>query len=492
MATYKELVNGVRATFMTGKTQSYEWRSKQLYALIKMMEEQKQSIIEALHKDLHKPESEVLMAEIDFVKNDATFVLNNLKDWMKPQKVSRNIMTAMDDAYIRYEPLGVALIIGAWNFPLQLTLGPMVGALAAGNCVVLKPSELSASTANFLEQTCGKYLDTDCVKVVNGGVPETTALLNEKFDHIFYTGNSQVARVVYEAAAKHLTPVILELGGKSPVYVDESSDLDVVSKRLLWGKFMNAGQTCIAPDYVMCNQKVQDSLIEKCKVNLKSFYGENAAESNSFARIVNGRHFKRVSSLLTSSKGRIVIGGSTDEKTNYIEPTLVVDVKPDDSLMREEVFGPVLPFVSVKNVDEAIGIINKGEKPLALYVFSKDNENIDKLVKSTSSGGVTINDTIMHSALRTLPFGGVGCSGQGAYHGKFTFEAFSHRRGCLVRKQAMEKLNDMRYPPYSSRKIALMTWFMKESPRSPYSKLWTATAMVVFGVLIGFLLKTLI
>jgi aldehyde dehydrogenase (NAD+) len=476
---------------MSGRTKSFEWRSQQLNNLIRLIDEQRTDIVDALKQDLHKPECETMVMELDFVRNDAVYALNHLKDWMKPQKVAKNLMTLMDDAYIKYEPFGVALIIGAWNYPIQLTIGPMVGALAAGNCVVLKPSEMSVSTAKLLEKICPQYLDKDCVHVVNGAVAETTALLKEHFDYIMYTGNSMVARIIYEAAAKHLTPVTLELGGKSPVYIDESSDLDIVCRRLMWGKFANAGQTCIAPDYVLCNKAVQDPLVEKCKETLNAFYGSNPADSDSFGRIVNARHFNRVKTMLEAS-GRVAVGGTCDEKNNFIAPTILVDVKPTDPIMQDEIFGPILPIINVKNVEEAIDIINQKEKPLAMYIFSKNKAVVKNLLHSTSSGGVTVNDTLMHPSLPTLPFGGVGSSGMGGYHGKFSFDTFSHKRGCLVRAQSMEGLNDIRYPPYTARKLGFMRWIMKTSPRGRCSIFWTYIPVLIIGILLGVLIKALV
>jgi len=492
MASYTELVNSLRTTFMTGRTQTYEWRRKQILGLIQMIDEQRDRIVEALKLDLNKHVLEAVILESEFVRNDAVLSLNHLKDWMKPQKVARNLMTMTDQAYIKYEPLGVVLVIGAWNYPIQVTLGPVVGALAAGNCVIIKPSEVAVHTAKFFEEFIPKYFDKDCVRVVAGGVPETTALLRERFDHIMYTGNGTVARIVYEAAAKHLTPVTLELGGKSPAYVDDSSDLELVSRRLLWGKFLNAGQTCIAPDYVLCDKGVQDRLVEHCKQTLKSFYGDDPKQSDSYGRIINDRHFNRLKSLLAASGGSVAVGGTTEEKSNYIAPTILTDVKASDAVMKDEIFGPILPFVNVKSTDDAIGFINSKDKPLAMYIFSKRKDVVDKLLTSTTSGGVTVNDTLMHPSVPSLPFGGVGPSGTGAYHGKFSFDTFSHKRSCLVRAQKMERLNDVRYPPYTPRKLAIMSWVMKVTPRSRFGHLISYVVILVVGVLIGVMFKALL
>lgn len=461
MSKFAEIVSSTHAAFMTGRSRTLEWRRQQLTALLRLLDEQRSEMARVLRQDLNKPETESLIMEVDFVRNDLIFVLNNLSNWVKPEKVAKNVLLMMDDAYIKREPYGVALIMGAWNYPIQLTIGPMVGALAAGNCVILKPSEISLKTAEFLEKYIPKYLDKECVHVVNGGVPETTELLKERFDYIFYTGSPQVAKVIYEAAAKHLTPVTLELGGKSPAFVDDTSDLSCVARRLVWGKFTNAGQTCIAPDYLLCTPNIRDELVDLCAKTIKKFYGENPKASDSYGRIVSQRHFSRVKALIPPDK--VKVGGKMDEDSKFIEPTIVVDVKPTDPIMQEEIFGPVLPVLTVRDAEEAISIINKKEKPLAMYIFSKNKKVVDRILSSTSSGGVTVNDTLMHPSLSTLPFGGVGNSGVGSYHGKFSFETFSHRRGCLIRSQAMEKINDVRYPPYSDRKLGLMSWLDRKS-----------------------------
>lgn len=406
------------------------------------------------------------MMEIDFTRNEVVHALNHISEWVKPTKVGKDLLTMMDDAYIKPEPFGVVLVIGAWNYPVQLTLAPVIGALAAGNCVVLKPSEVSEHTSALLERLCPLYLDKDAFRVVNGGVPETTELLKEQFDYIFYTGNSHVAKIIYQAAAQYLTPVTLELGGKSPVFVDDSSDLDLVARRLMWGKFANCGQTCIAPDYVLCTPGVQGSLIQRCKTVLESFYGSDPKASDSYGRIINNRHFNRVRTMLDATSGRVAVGGIMDERANYISPTLLSDIALNDAIMKDEIFGPILPFIDVKDADEAIEIINNREKPLAMYVFSNQKKTIERFLSRTSSGGVCVNDTLMHLSVINLPFGGVGNSGVGSYHGKFSFDTFSHNRGCLVRAQNMEKMNDLRYPPYTEKKSGMIAWLMKKTVKS--------------------------
>ncbi|XP_063401710.1 aldehyde dehydrogenase family 3 member B1-like isoform X2 [Mytilus trossulus] len=458
MASFTELVNGMKTAFRSGKTKSYEWRRQQLEGVLKLMDENREEITDALKKDLHKPKLEAVVFEIDFCRNDLIETMNNLKEWMKPEKVKKSLANFMDTCYIQKEPFGVALVIGAWNYPIQLTIMPMVGAIAAGNCVLLKPSEVSWNTAQLLEKLIPKYLDNDCVKVVNGGVAETTALLKERYDYVFYTGNTFVGKIVMKAASEYLTPVTLELGGKSPVYVDKNCDLKAVANRLMWGKTCNAGQTCIAPDYVMCTKDVQEQLIQSMKTTLGEFFPDDPSKSESYGRMVNSRHFQRVKKMIDSNQDSIAIGGDTNEKDNYISPTILKDIKFTDAAMNEEIFGPVLPIIPVANEDDAIEHIVSGEKPLAMYVFSNDNTVKDKFRNSTSSGGLVINDTMMHAGVMTLPFGGVGNSGMGAYHGKLTFDTFSHNRACLERELKMESLQSIRYPPYTQRKMGNIRW----------------------------------
>ncbi|XP_064600056.1 aldehyde dehydrogenase, dimeric NADP-preferring-like isoform X2 [Liolophura sinensis] len=463
MANYTELVSGVRKTFLSGKTKTLAWRRKQLDGILKILTEKKDDIVEALKKDLHKPKMETLVFEVSLATNEVINTMNNLEEWMKPEKVKKGLLNMMDTCYIRREPLGTVLILGAWNYPLQLTLLPLLGALAAGNCAILKPSEVAENTALLLEKLIPQYLDTECVKVVNGGVPETTALLKERFDHIFYTGNSMVAKIVMKAAAENLTPVTLELGGKSPVYIDRGCDLSVVGRRLMWGKVCNAGQTCVAPDYVLCPQDVQEPLIEKLKSALDEFYKGDPAESDDYGRIINKRHFERVKNLLGS--GTVAFGGDLKPEELYISPTVIKDVKLDDPVMTNEIFGPLLPIVTVKNEDEAIDIINSREKPLALYVFSTNKNVVDKIVEQTSSGGFCVNDVMVHGGLETLPFGGVGHSGMGSYHGHHTFDTFSHKRACLLKDLKMDNVNQIRYPPYTEKKLSWITWIMQKKPK---------------------------
>lgn len=447
----KKVVNTARQAFATGKTRSIDFRIQQLQALKNMIIENDAEIKKALKADLHKNDCTAYSYEMMGLLAEIELTLDNLHDWAAPQHVKKNLMTMQDDVYINYEPLGVVLVIGAWNYPLVVLLQPVVGAIAAGNAVVMKPSEVSEHTAKILEKIIPRYLDKELYPVVNGGVAETTELLAERFDHIFYTGNTNVGKIIMTAAAKFLTPVTLELGGKSPCYIDKDCDIDIASRRITWGKFVNCGQTCIAPDYILCEKSIQGKFIEKVKETLKEYYGDNPKESPDYERIINQRHFKRVIGLLEGEK--IAIGGEHEESTCYIAPTVLVDVKPEAKVMQEEIFGPLLPIITVNNVDEAIQFINQKEKPLALYAFANNKKIIKKIISQTSSGGVTGNDVFMHFTIAELPFGGVGNSGMGAYHGKHSFDTFSHKRSCLIKSLSMEGVNKLRYPPYSQKKV---------------------------------------
>ncbi|XP_078080797.1 aldehyde dehydrogenase, dimeric NADP-preferring-like isoform X2 [Mustelus asterias] len=455
------VVSGARAAYNLGKTRSLEFRIQQLKALERMITERKEEFSLALKKDLHKNSFSVEIYEMSGVLSEISLAINKLPKWTAPEHVSKNMMTLMDTVYIHREPLGVVLIIGAWNYPFALTVQPLVGAIAAGNAVVLKPSEVSWNTAQLLAELLPQYLDKDLYPVINGGPTVTTEVLKNPFDHILYTGSTNVGRIILEAAAKHLTPVTLELGGKSPCYVDTDCDLDVACRRIAWGRFTNCGQTCIAPDYILCDKSIQDAVVKKISATITEFYGADPQKSPDYGRIVNQRHFKRLMSLLEGAS--VVYGGQSDEENLYIAPTIVTDVDPGSKIMQEEIFGPLLPIVTVGSADEAISFINKRDKPLALYVFSHNNKLIKRMIAETSSGGVTANDCMIHYSVDTLPFGGVGKSGTGAYHGKFTFDTFSHRRACVLKSLGFEKMNNVRYAPATDSKQRCTLWLLKKS-----------------------------
>ena len=450
------LVAGLRKTFGSDRTRPYEWRREQLLAMRRMLVEREPELRDALEADLGKPPTEAYATDIGFVVGEIDYTLKRLRRWMRPERVGTRLVTKPSRGHIVREPLGVVLVIAPWNYPVQLSLGPMVGAIAAGNCVVLKPSEVTASTSAILARLIPEYLDPECIAVVEGGVAETQALLAERWDHIFYTGNGTVGRVVMEAAAKHLTPVTLELGGKSPTIVDETADLQIAARRVAWGKFLNAGQTCIAPDYVLVTRPVVDGFLEHLRRAVYDFYGHDPKASADYGRIVDDRHWKRLVGLLDS--GKTVIGGESDASTRYLAPTVLRDVTPDAPIMQDEIFGPILPVLTVDSVDEAISFVNERDKPLALYVFSKSAGTVDRVLAETSSGGACVNATMYHVAVPTLPFGGVGPSGTGAYHGRSSFDTFSHAKSVL--RKGVKPDPALAYPPYTKAKDKLIRRFL--------------------------------
>lgn len=448
------LARGLRAHFETGSTKPLSWRLSQLTALEHLLMEREKDILDALYADLRKPATEAFTSEIGITLSELRLTRKKLARWMKPERVRSALVAIPGRSYIYREPLGVTLIIGAWNYPVNLIGLPLIGALAAGNCVVLKPSEITTNVSTFLAEWIPKYLDPRAVQVAQGGVAETSALLRERWDHIFYTGNARVGRIVMEAAAKHLTPVTLELGGKSPCIVDETANLDLTARRIVYGKFFNAGQTCVAPDYVLVHDHVHDALVNRMSSVVREFYGDDPQRSPDFARIVNSRHHARLARLLDGAD--VVTGGTTDSSDLYIAPTILRNVKEDDAVMQDEIFGPILPVISVPNVDAAIGLVNGRAKPLALYLFADDEDVQDRVLAGTSAGGTTINHVWIHFGVPSLPFGGVGESGMGAYHGRHSFETFSHRRAVL-RKPAFPE-PPLLFPPYTARKLS---WIKK-------------------------------
>ncbi|XP_025771216.1 aldehyde dehydrogenase family 3 member B1 [Puma concolor] len=420
MDPFADTLRRLREAFSAGRTRPAEFRAAQLRGLGRFLQEHKQLLQEALAQDLHKSAFESEVSEISISQSEINLALRNLRAWMKDEKVPKNLATQLDSAFIRKEPFGLVLVIAPWNYPVNLTLVPLVGALAAGNCVVLKPSEFSRSTEKVLAEVLPRYLDQSCFAVVLGGPQETGQLLEHKFDYIFFTGSPRVGRIVMSAAAKHLTPVTLELGGKNPCYVDDNCDPQTVANRVAWFRYFNTGQTCVAPDYVLCSPDTQERLLPALQSAITRFYGEDPRSSPNLGRIISDKHFQR-----------------------------------------EEIFGPILPIVNVRSLDEAIDFINRREKPLALYAFSNNKQVVKRVLAQTSSGSFCGNDGFMHLTLDSLPFGGVGASGMGSYHGKFSFDTFSHHRACLLRCPGMEKIYSIRYPPYSPRKLRVLLMAME-------------------------------
>jgi aldehyde dehydrogenase (NAD+) len=450
------IVAKLREAFGTGRTRPIEWRREQLRRLKTMLEEGEGDLLAALAADLGKPRLEGWATDIAVVINEIDHAVRHLAGWMKPERVWTPVAQRPGRATIHREPVGVALVIAPWNYPVHLLLLPMVGALAAGNCVIGKPSEVTSNTSAALARLVPQYLDTTCVAIVEGGVPETQALLAERFDHIFYTGNGRVGRVVMAAAAKHLTPVTLELGGKSPTIVDDDVNIDVAARRIAFGKFLNAGQTCVAPDYLLVSHARVNELVDSIGKAIRAFYGADPADSPDYARIVNDAHFRRLEELL--SDGRPVVGGETRPGERYIAPTVLRDVNPGSGVMAEEIFGPILPVLPVSDIDEAIRFVNERDRPLSLYVFSNSSEVQDRVLAETTSGGACVNTTVMHVAVPELPFGGVGASGIGAYHGKASFDVFSHRKSVLTKPARPDP--KVAYPPHTKWKERLIRRFL--------------------------------
>ena len=421
-----------------------------------MYEEKQDAIIEALIQDLGRPRQETIAVELEFLKNDVRNLVRNLREWLKPTKPRREFIFFFDSAEVHMDPYGVVLIIGAWNYPFRSCLLPMASAIAAGNTIIVKPSEKAPASAELIRNLISEYLDT-CYQVFLADEQNFAALLRERFDYIFYSGEPHIGKLVHTAACKHLTPTTLVMGGKNPVYVDKTADMDMTARRILWGKCMNSGQTCIGPEYVLCTKSVQEKFIEACKKALSEFYRDNPKESADFGRIVSDHNFQKLIKHL--SDGKIALGGVHDEKEKYVAPTILVDVNPNSNIMEEEIYGPILPIINVTDVKEAVEFINAREKPLSLYVFSNLKNDVDHLLEKTSSGGVTVNDTLMHVYCHALPFGGVGQSGIGAYHGKYTFDTFVHKKSVFKRPQSkiLDKIERVRYPPYSDTKVKLMS-----------------------------------
>ena len=435
----------LRTYFNSGHTRSLEWRQQQLAGIEQFLKQHETDIEQALYQDMGRPSLEAFTGDIATLRSELKLARKKLPSWLKPEKVKSTLAVQPGKSYIYREPFGVVLIIAPWNYPIQLSVNPLIGAIAAGNCVVLKPSELAPASSKLLANVLPNFLDKQAIKVIEGGVAETTALLAEKFDYIFYTGNTTVGRVVMEAAAKHLTPLTLELGGKSPCIVDKDVDLDLASRRILFGKFFNAGQTCVAPDYLLVHEDIEEALLNRLKQTLHAFYGDNPEKSPDFGRIINTRHHQRLMKILQGS-GEIVTGGTANENQRYIAPTILRNVTSDSPIMREEIFGPILPVLKVKNIEEAIRFINARAKPLALYLFSNNQTLKTKVLTETSSGGACVNHTTLQLTVPALAFGGVGESGMGAYHGKASFETFTHKKSVLMKPLAFDV--PIIYPPY--------------------------------------------
>ncbi|SIR16736.1 aldehyde dehydrogenase [Pontibacter lucknowensis] len=442
-----DLLKQQKAYFAGGHTLDISFRKEQLRRLLEALRSHEQELMDAMYADFRKPAFETYTTEIGFVEKELQLVLKKIVRWAKPQSVGETLLNFPARSYVYSQPYGVALIIGPWNYPLQLVLNPLIGALAAGNCAIIKPSELTPATSAVIARLISKTFDPRLVTVVQGGVPTTQLLLAQRFDYIFFTGSTQVGRVVMKAAAEHLTPVTLELGGKSPVIVAEDADLGLAARRIAWGKFMNAGQTCVAPDYLLVHEQVKDELIERLRIAIQEFYGDSPRHSPDFARIVNDRHYRRLSGYLQD--GVVRIGGQHDADSRFIAPTVLDQVNWQHPVMQDEIFGPILPVLTYTHLDEAIRQVNSKEKPLALYFFSSNEVQQQRVLEELHFGGGCINDTISHLINPNLPFGGVGESGVGSYHGQASFELFSNQKSVVHRGTWIDL--PLRYPPYGNR-----------------------------------------
>lgn len=447
---YADILQQQKTFFNTHATKDLDFRKAQLQKLKKVVKSNEKLLYDAIYQDFGKSEFETFGTEISFIYKDIDYYLKNLKSFAKPKNVLTNIVNQMGSSKIVFEPLGNCLVIGAWNYPYQLTLTPVIAAIAAGNTCMIKPSELPENTMKAMAKLVNANFDAKFLYVVEGGVEETTAILKLRFDKIFFTGSPRVGKIVYKAAAEHLTPVTLELGGKSPAFVTEKADLNIAARRIVWGKFINAGQTCVAPDYLYVAENIKARflkvLIEEIK---KRNYTDNV---DHYCKIINERNFDRLEKMIDREK--VVFGGETNREKRYISPTVLDKVTWDDAVMQEEIFGPILPILTYKNLETAMQTVVEGEKPLSAYLFSNDTKEQELFTEKLSFGGGCINDTLMHLSNDRLPFGGVGNSGIGHYHGKFGFIAFSHQKAILKKSNYLEP--ELKYPPYSDAKLNIL------------------------------------
>ena len=440
-------LNQLQDFVLSGETRQESWRRKQLNALTKLLDNHQQEILNALNDDLRKPQTEAFF-EIIAIKQEIKLAQKKLTNWMRTKRINVPLSLRPAKAFVQPDPLGCILIIGPWNYPFSLTLQPLVGAFAAGNTAVLKPSEHAPVVSSLIKKLIEKYFQPNIVQVIEGDGSIASDLLTQKFDHVFFTGGENIGKKVMEAASRNLTPVTLELGGKSPAIVIDGADLEVTSKRIIWGKSLNAGQTCIAPDHLLVENKLFDSLISNLKASINDFYGNAPLGSLSFGSIINQSQFNRLNNLLKQAKnnGQIIYGGECNESEKRISPTLIKIENRNDQLMKEELFGPLLPILCINNLEEAISDLKNLPKPLALYLFGGKEIEQEKILSMTSSGGICFNDVVLQAGIPELPFGGVGTSGMGKYHGKASFDNFTHYKSILKRPFWLD-LN-FRYPPY--------------------------------------------
>lgn len=457
MTIIRDKFNNSKAFFNTHKTKNLKFRKQQLKLLSKNIKNHENELLDALYKDLGKSKVEAYATEIGMLLKSIKLMRKELKNWSKTKQTDTPLYLFPTKSYIKKEPYGTVLIIGPFNYPVQLVFEPLIGAIAAGNTAIVKPSELTPHVAIVIKDIIEDTFDEAYVSVVEGGIEETQTLLSLPFDYMFFTGSEKVGKIIYEAAARKLIPVTLELGGKSPVIVDDTANIKVASERISFGKFTNAGQTCVAPDYILVQRKVKNDLIKALKKTITEFYGENIEKSPDFGRIVNQKHFNRLNDLIQIHKDNVVFGGNSSKEDLYIEPTLLDNITNDNKIMKEEIFGPILPIITYDNFDEVLEIIQSKSKPLSLYLFSEDENMTHRVVEELSFGGGAINDTLMHLANPNLPFGGVGSSGIGQYHGKYSFDTFSHMKSYTFKSTRLE--SSLFFPPYKGKFKYIKTFF---------------------------------
>lgn len=438
-----------KAFFNTQQTKDISFRKEQLKKLSKAIKSYESDILEALYTDLGKNKVEAYATEIGITLKSIKNARKELKNWTKTKNVDTPLYLFPTKSYIKKEPYGTVLIIAPFNYPFHLVFEPLIGAIAAGNTAIIKPSELTPNVARVIKRLINETFDANYIEVIEGGIEETQTLIHLPFDYVFFTGSENVGKIVYQAASENLVPVTLEMGGKSPVIVDETANIKVASERICFGKFTNAGQTCVAPDYILVHESVKDDLITALSKTLREFYGQNIQQSPDYGRIVNLKHYHRLTSLLNSAQMNIVFGGHSDEDERYIEPTLLDHVTSDSAIMQEEIFGPILPILTYQSLDEAIAFIHQRPKPLSLYLFSEDENATQRVINELSFGGGAINDTLMHLANPKLPFGGVGASGMGRYHGKYSFDTFTHEKSYIFKSTRLE--SGVHLPPYKGK-----------------------------------------
>lgn len=447
----ERLISRQKTYFMQGNTLSYEFRIRQLNKLKETIIKYEAQLTQALQTDLGKSAFESYTSEIGFIRSNISHTIHHLKRWMKPEKKKMPVSLMMTKSKVIKEPYGCVYIIGPYNYPFQLLIEPLVGAIAAGNCAVLSPSELTPHVAEVTMKLIHEAFSPEYVCCVDGGIENNTLLLHSNFDYIFFTGSVNVGKIVMQAAAEQLIPVTLELGGKSPVIIDKSANVTLACERILWGKLMNAGQTCVAPDYVFVPEEMKAAFLQELKKVLIQFYGQEPKNSRDFGRIVNARHVQRLKNIIETDKAYLFTGGQVDEAERYVAPTVLCPKDFSAACMQEEIFGPILPVIGYTNLEQALSYINQNPKPLALYIFSENKQITESIIEKTSSGGVSVNDTISHIIHPDLPFGGIGTSGMGSYHGVYSFETFSHHRSIL--KKSTKFHLSLVHPPFNDKKL---------------------------------------